>query len=199
MKQAQLSTLAPGTEIRYRERAAVVLEHMGGGVFVQLLDVLEDRPFGRSNDWRESTIREYLNGEFARMLTEGNMEELLDVTVDLTAMDGTTDYGSCVDKVTLLTFDQNRKYRYIHPLPEDWEWLCTPASTPSGWDEDARYACYVYTNDNYSYYYCSYSYGFRPALVLPSSLLVGVPGSNGLSAYSDTELLEELMKRRQTE
>jgi hypothetical protein len=33
MKQAQLSTLAPGTEIRYRVRAAVVLEHMGGAVY----------------------------------------------------------------------------------------------------------------------------------------------------------------------
>jgi hypothetical protein len=43
----------------------------------------------------------------------------LDIAVDLTTMDDTTDYGSCVDKVMLLTFDQNRKYRYIHPLPED--------------------------------------------------------------------------------
>jgi hypothetical protein len=73
--------------------------------------------------------------------------------------------------------------------------VSTPASTPGGWDEDARYAWHVYTNDDNSYYYCSYSYGIRPALVLPSSLLVGTPGSNGLGAY----WTPSFMKRRQTE
>lgn len=146
MKKCTLNTVAPGTLISYRERHAIVLEHLPQGVFVQLVDPIEDRAFGKTNDWRESDLRQYLNGEFARLLCEGNTDELLDTVTDLTAMDGTTDYGSSVDKVTLLTVDQCRKYRYTHPLPDEWEWTSTPASTPGGWDENKCYAYYLSAN-----------------------------------------------------
>lgn len=146
MKKCTLNTVAPGTLISYRERHAIVLEHLPQGVFVQLVDPIEDRVFGKTNDWRESDLRQYLNGEFARLLCEGNTDELLDTVTDLTAMDGTTDYGSSVDKITLLTVDQCRKYRYTRPLPDEWEWTSTPVSTPGGWDENKRYACYLNTS-----------------------------------------------------
>ena len=136
MRKCTLNAVAPGTLISYRERHAIVLEHLPQGVFVQLVDPIEDHAFGKTNVWRESDLRQYLNGEFARLLCEGNTDELLDTVTDLTAMDGTTDYGSSVDKVTLLTIDQCRKYRYTRPLPDEWEWTSTPASTPGGWDED---------------------------------------------------------------
>lgn len=145
MRKCTLNAVAPGTLISYRERHAIVLEHLPQGVFVQLVDPIEDHAFGKTNDWRESDLRQYLNGEFARLLCEGNTDELLDTVTDLTAMDGTTDYGSSVDKVTLLTIDQCRKYRYTRPLPDEWEWTSTPASTPGGWDENKRYACYLYS------------------------------------------------------
>ena len=196
MKTAKLATLMPGAQIMYRERLATVLEHAHGGVFVQLNDALPARKFGKNNNWRDSALRKHLNGEFAQLLTEGNLEELLETVTDLTAMDGMTDYGATVDKVTLLTFDQCRKYRYIRPLPTEWEWTSTPASTPSGWDEEARYAWYVSTNGGSSDDSCSSSYGIRPALVLPSSLLVKVQGCGGLEEYSDADLLSELLKRR---
>ena len=120
MKKCTLNTVAPGTLISYRERHAIVLEHLPQGVFVQLVDPIEDRAFGKTNDWRESDLRQYLNGEFARLLCEGNTDELLDTVTDLTAMDGTTDYGSSVDKVTLLTVDQCRNcLLYTSPSPRD--------------------------------------------------------------------------------
>lgn len=125
----QLLSILPGTAIMYRECLATVLEHTGGGVLVQLTDGIEDRKFGKNNDWRESPLRKCLGGDFAQMLTEGNMDELLATVTDLTAMDGTTDYGRSVDKVTLLTVDQCRKYRYIHPLPPRWMWLAVTLTT----------------------------------------------------------------------
>ena len=199
MKKCTLNTVAPGTLISYRERHAIVLEHLPQGVFVQLVDPIEDRAFGKTNDWRESDLRQYLNGEFARLLCEGNTDELLDTVTDLTAMDGTTDYGSSVDKVTLLTVDQCRKYRYTHPLPDEWEWTSTPASTPGGWDENKRYACYLRTNGYVHDYYCTGAYGARPAFTLPSNLCVELPHCTGLADYTDVELLEELLKRQQCE
>ena len=151
MRKCTLNAVAPGTLISYRERHAIVLEHLPQGVFVQLVDPIEDHAFGKTNVWRESDLRQYLNGEFARLLCEGNTDELLDTVTDLTAMDGTTDYGSSVDKVTLLTIDQCRKYRYTRPLPDEWEWTSTPASTPGGWDENKRYACYLGTGGDVYY------------------------------------------------
>ncbi|MEG1525873.1 MAG: hypothetical protein RR475_12795, partial [Clostridia bacterium] len=162
-----------------------------------LNDRIDERKFGKNNDWRESPLRKYLNGEFAQMLADGNMNELLDTVTDLTAMDGTTDYGHSVDKVTLLTVDQCRKYRYIHPLPENWEWTSTPDGTPSTpYTVSTSSAWYLHTDGSLNYYYCTSTYSARPAFTLPSSLIVGVVGSN-LNDYSDAELLGELMKRQQ--
>lgn len=196
MTKRPIKTTLPGTLISYRERHAVVLEHLPRGVFVQLVDPIGDRAFGKTNDWRESDLRQYLNGEFAHQLCEGNMDELLDTVTDLTAMDGTTDYGSSVDKVTLLTVDQCRKYRYIRPLPDKWEWTATPVSTPGGWDENKHYAFCLNTDGSVYYSGCTNTNGTRPALTLPSDLRVELPHSNGLADYTDAELLEELLKRQ---
>ena len=57
MKKCTLNTVAPGTLISYRERHAIVLEHLPQGVFVQLVEPIEDRAFGKTNDWRESDLR----------------------------------------------------------------------------------------------------------------------------------------------
>ena len=199
MRKRALNAVAPGTLISYRERHAIVLEHLPQGVFIQLVDPIEDHAFGKTNDWRESDLRQYLNGEFARLLCEGNADELLDTVTDLTAMDGTTDYGSSVDKVTLLTIDQCRKYRYTRPLPDEWEWTSTPASTPGGWDENKRYAYYLNTDGNVGNGGCTGTYGARPAFTLPSNLCVELPHCTGLADYTDAELLEELLKRQQCE
>ena len=199
MRKCTLNAVAPGTLISYRERHAIVLEHLPQGVFVQLVDPIEDHAFGKTNDWRESDLRQYLNGEFARLLCEGNTDELLDTVTDLTAMDGTTDYGSSVDKVTLLTIDQCRKYRYTRPLPDEWEWTSTPASTPGGWDENKRYACCLGTVGGVGDGLCADAGGARPAFTLPSNLCVELPHCTGLADYTDAELLEELLKRQQCE
>lgn len=195
----QLSTLMPGTLFLYRERGAVVLEHTGGGVFVQLIDSIGRRKFGPTNDWRTSDLRKYLNGAFAKELCEGNMDELLDTVTDLTAMDGLTDYGHSIDKVTLLTVDQCRRYRYIHPLlKEGWEWTSTPDGTPSSPHTNiTTYAWYLSTDGSLNGNYCTDTYGARPAFTLPSSLMVRIMGGKGLDDFTDAELLAELLKRQQ--
>ena len=198
----QLSTLMPGTRFLYRERGAVVLEHTGGGVFVQLIDSIGRHEFGPTNDWRTSKLRKYLNSTFAKDLCEGNMDELLDTVSDLTAMDGLTDYGHSIDKVALLTVDQCHRYRYIHPLlKEGWEWTSTPDSTPSspytGNTTNAWILCTYGSLYNYSY--CTNANGARPAFTLPSSLMVRVIGGKGLADFTDADLLAELLKRQQAE
>lgn len=79
------------------------------------------------NDWRSSELREFLNGEFLAGLEE---DMLLEFERDLTSMDGQIEYGSCMDKVSLLTVDEYRKYRKHLPNTKEWWWLITPWSTP---------------------------------------------------------------------
>ena len=196
MRQVEIKSLSPGTTFFYRGLEATVLEHTGTGVFVQLNASISHRKFGCTNDWRESDLRKYLNGAFAQELTQGHSNELMDTVTDLTAEDGTTDYGTSVDKVTLLTVDQCRKYRYIRALPDVWMWLATPASTPGGWDSNATRAGILNTVGNLFSGDASGTHGARPAFTLPSSLTVKVSGDVGLGNFSDAELLTELLNRQ---
>lgn len=87
-----------------------------------------------NNDWKGASLRKRLNGPFLEELIE-KCPELADAIVptyrDLTADDGLKDYGSCLDKVTMLTTDEYRATRDLHPAPEHWRWLITPDGTPA--------------------------------------------------------------------
>jgi hypothetical protein len=83
-----------------------------------------------SNDWVQSQLREYLNAEFVEKIADEIGEEnIVSFKRDLLSLDGQTEYGECEDKVSLLTFDEYRKYRSLIPNTDDWWWLVTPWST----------------------------------------------------------------------
>ena len=90
----------------------------------------ENMQFGASNDWKESSIRKYLNGEFLEKLaTEIGAENIIEFERDLLSLDGQKEYGSCMDKVSILTFDEYRKNRKHIPNADYWWWLLTADST----------------------------------------------------------------------
>lgn len=132
-----------------------------------------------NNDWKGASLREQLNGSFLEELIE-KCPELADAIVptyrDLTADDGLKDYGSCLDKVTMLTADEYRATRDLHPAPEHWRWLITPDGTPAS--SGTSYVRIV-LSDGSLYYGSAYNGngGVRPALTLKSDLLVSVPGT----------------------
>lgn len=132
-----------------------------------------------NNDWKGASLREQLNGSFLEELIE-KCPELADAIVptyrDLTADDGLKDYGSCLDKVTMLTADEYRATRDLHPAPEHWRWLITPDGTPAS--SGTSYVRYVYSDGSLSLSGAYYGRGgVRPALTLKSDLLVSVPGT----------------------
>lgn len=91
----------------------------------------------KCNDWKESDLRKYLNTEFHEKLEkEVGEENIVPFERDLLSMDGQTEYGKCEDKVSLLTFDEYRKYRKQIPNTNDyWWWLITPDSTKCNGNE----------------------------------------------------------------
>lgn len=84
-----------------------------------------------SNDWRSSGLREYLNGDFLKKISdEVGEENIVKFERDLLSLDGQTEYEKCEDHVSLLTVDEYRKYRRLIPNDKKWWWLITPWSTP---------------------------------------------------------------------
>lgn len=138
--------------------------------YMCLADRLENRMrFGSNNNWKESSIRKYLNGEFSeKIATEIGAENIIEFERDLLSMDGQTEYGSCTDKVSLLNVDEYRKYRGNIPNADYWWWLITPDSTPCNDDEEwIRVVAPSGFIGRSSYYYIR---GVRPFCIFSSSI-----------------------------
>lgn len=122
-----------------------------------------------SNDWRSSGLREYLNGDFLKKISdEVGEENIVKFERDLLSLDGQTEYEKCEDSVSLLTVDEYRKHRSLIPNEKKWWWLVTPWSTPCN---DYEYPVTVVASSgsvDYRYYY-GYG-GVRPFCIFSSSI-----------------------------
>lgn len=185
--------IATGKTVDYHGEPCLVLEHRKDGTLMLHLDQMT-HAFGSTNNFAASSLRAHLNGPYLRSLTDGNPDEIITRTVDLTALNGSKEYGTCECKVAPLTLDELRKYHDILPLPERFEWSVTPWSTPKV-NEDETWVMGLSSDGNIGDNYCSYSYGSRPAFLIPSSLTVEVEDTNPLEQYSIRELAEELFRR----
>ena len=97
-----------------------------------LCEILEeDMKFDdSSNDWKSSGLREYLNGDFLKKISdEVGEENIVKFERNLLSLDGQTEYEKCEDSVSLLTVDEYRKYRSLIPNEGKYWWLITPWST----------------------------------------------------------------------
>ena len=191
MKKPVLN-IAPGQTVNYHGEPCLVLEHRKDGTMLLHLDQMT-HAFGSSNNFAASSLRAHLNGPYLASLTDGIPDEIITRTVDLTALNGSKEYGSCECKVAPLTIDELRKYHDILPLPERFEWSVTPWSTPKV-DENDTWVLGLNSNGYVDYVSCSYTFGSRPAFLVPSNLPVEVEG-NPLEQYSTRELAEEIFRR----
>ncbi len=140
--------------------------------YVCLAETLEDeKQFDEnSSDWKKSSLRGYLNGEFLEKLSDAlGKENIISFERDLFSLDGQTEYGSCEDKVSLLTVDEYRRYRNMIPNTDDsWRWLITPWSTPC--NDYKRSATVVSPSGNFSNNCCNNDDGVRPFCIFSSSI-----------------------------
>lgn len=116
--------------------------------------------------------------------------------IDLTTMDGMTDYGKPLAVVRALTIDEYRKHRSILPLTSKPYWLATGWTTNSSPLSSGYYAYSISIVGTVGYYGVYYArFAPRPALYLKSSILVSVETEDegkALADYSDTDLIDEL-------
>lgn len=190
-----VSAIAPGKVISYRGEPCIVLEHRKDGTLLMDVEWVKHQ-FGSSNNFAVSALRTHLNSVYLDGLTQGHPEEIIPRTVDLTALNGSKEYGAVECKVAPLTLDELRKYHGILPNPnkeEAFEWSVTPWSTP-GVDDDHTWVLGLYSNGDLINDNCSSSYGSRPAFLIPSDCTVE-DDSNPLEGYSTKELVAEINRR----
>lgn len=169
----ELSLFAPGEVFEKNGVKYIVCEHFeGGGTAVVRKECLEDgMEFGDTNNWVESGIRKFLNGQYLKNISDDfGRDNILDHEVDLLSLDGYDDYGRTTDKVSVLTVDQYRKYHKFIGNIDRWNWLATPYSTPSG--TGASRVQIVYDSGDVDWYYSGYCVGVRPFFILKSSISV---------------------------
>lgn len=199
--ETELKTLDVGSEFRLAGYDWIVLDHdRDGTTLIVTKDSIGDRSFDDegSNDFRNSSIRKFLNTEFLEDLFDDGLSNnsILYTDFDLSDSSGGSKYGVCRDRVGLLTEKQYELYRDLLEL-DDWWWLITPYA---GYSRSVRL---VDTGGALNYNNAYYGNdGVRPALSLDSSTLIetikviqNTENCSSLDDYSNRELLEELLIR----
>ena len=158
------------------------------------------------NDYANSTIHSYLNSTFLAMFDSNIQKAIKQVKLPYRAGSGygktvtsganglsakifllsstevnlvhgyePTNEGACLSYFsgTAQNGTDTKRVAYLSGSATYW-WLRSPYCNSSG---GSRYALGVYSNGSWGGNNCSYSYGIRPALVLPSTLLVSDDGS----------------------
>jgi Lar family restriction alleviation protein len=169
MTERKFKDLKPGEEFTRGNVTYVALGMEQGGVLAVRKEPLHDMPFDKDNknDWRTSSLRKYLNGEYL-----GNIDtsDMIEYESDLTSDDGMTDYGKSKDLIFLLSADLYRKYRYQLPKWKTWVWLITPDSCL---EEYAYIERSVFTDGSLNDYVASRGLGAAPACLFnPESPLI---------------------------
>lgn len=149
-------------------KLCVIIKSDENVTYYMTVDKLFSSDFGKTNNYEVSYVREKLNtSDFANALKQEFGDKLIPISTNLLSIDGLDDYGTVSgDILALRTFDLNRECRKNIPNPDEWEWLATPDSTPSGCgSDDVRY---VFSDGDVSYFWCGRSGAVRPFFILKS-------------------------------
>lgn len=122
-----------------------------------------------SSNWISSDLRNELNTVFLKKITDELGEDAVsEFDRDLISLDGQTEYGTCKDKMSLLTVDEYRKYRKFLPNANKWWWLITPWSTPK--NGCSASLSVVSPSGDFGCDVCNNVDGVRPVCIFSSSI-----------------------------
>lgn len=187
MKKMKLADVPFGKNFEIWGHAYTVLDGDDKGVFVLEAETVCEMPFREDevdykvapNDFRDSSVRAYLEGRYTEGLVSAGAkldEDILPMELDLKCTLGQHEYGVARVHAGLLTLEQYGKYYDIIPRIDTTYWLATPWKTPSRspYTYYTSFVWYVYSSGICNCWYYYYSVGVRPALTLSPSLLVSV-------------------------
>lgn len=135
-----------------------------------IADSIGRREFDKNcTDWKESELRKYLKEEVKTKIEDAAGDVLIPFRRDLVTVDGLKDYKFCIDKVSLITFDEYRKYRELIEGGYGWWWTCTAWSLPrKGWEYNITV---VSPGGVILSLICNLGLGVRPFCIFKSEIL----------------------------
>lgn len=163
-KRLDFSKIKDGEHFMYHGIEFIRLGLEQGGVLCMTAKPIAEEAFDPNgcNNWAKSRARKKLNTEFLSLMDEN---DLLPFESDLTADNGDTAYGKCVDKIGILSCDLYRKYRKIVPLFDEWMWTCTPWHCGTPYSESAYGVRIVRSAGTMNYYDATSAYGLASACI----------------------------------
>lgn len=187
MKKMKLADVPFGKNFEVWGHAYTVLDGDDKGVLALEADVVCEMPFREDevdykvapNDFRDSSVKEYLEGTYTEELVRTGAkldEDILPMELDLKCTLGQHEYGTARVYAGLLTLEQYGKYYDIIPKIDTTCWLATPWKTPrcSPDTSNSNYVWNVRSDGGYGGWYYGHTCGVRPTLTLSPSLLVSV-------------------------
>mgnify|MGYP001046881390 CR=1 FL=1 len=172
----KLSDLKPKDEFKIGDDVFIVLEQTENGTKVISKEfAYTNKVFGNCSDWKKSPVRTLLNGDYYNKIAKlVGASNIISMERDLTSLDGLDDYGTCNDKISLLSASEYAKYHKILGLnskyyPNCW-WTITSTSTPS--NGYTHRVCCVNSFGVLDWGDSDCCCGVRPFLNLESSILV---------------------------
>jgi hypothetical protein len=190
----------------HQGKPSSVYDDSCNGTWLLMKDIYESRQWHSSNtnDYANSTIHSYLNSTFLAMFDSNIQKAIKQVKLPYRKGSGTSTTvtsgsNGLSAKIFLLSATEtsfsfsympsgegaelayfkgcadnssdSKRVAYLNGSATYW-WLRSPRCGGNSY-----YALYVNSNGDWSVSYCSYSYGIRPALILPSTLLVSDDGT----------------------
>lgn len=189
----------------HQGKPSSVYDDSCNGTWLLMKDIYESRQWHSSNtnDYANSTIHSYLNSTFLNLFESNIKNAIKQVKLPYRKGSGTSTTvtsgsNGLSAKIFLLSATEtsfsfssmpsgegaelayfkgcadnssdSKRVAYLNGSAAVW-WLRSP------YCYYFNYALYVSSNGDCNYYSCSYSYGIRPALILPSTLLVSDDGT----------------------
>ena len=175
------------------------------GTWLLMEDIYETRQWHSSNvnDYANSTIHSYLNSTFLNLIDANIRAQIKQAKIPYRPGSGTSqsvnsganglsakifllsdrEVGYTQSNVNQYIVNDGAKLSYFQDGNGTTEKIAKLNGSAAHWwlrspyTNDSTSACYVYSNGNAHSGYCTYAYGVRPALILPSTLLVSDDGS----------------------
>ena len=186
LKSTTLGNVKNGGIFKALGKKFVKLDADEHGCLVLAKDIWTKMPFRDGddpecpNDLRRSDVMKYLGNCLAEFTEKGTpLDTFIPFKIDLQDTTGQTEYGTDEYRIGLLTLRQYGKYWRLIPKVDTPWWLATPYGTPncSPYTDGSNGVWLVLTDGSNYYFWYNYSYGVRPAFILPSTLVVSDDGT----------------------